>query len=340
MQILRPESITPIGRYLDERRRRPDDAETQIAFASVLLYREREYLAMYSSRWLMGDATPARSPDSPFAPFDLTVEAAGILARSIAVTVSPHVIEPDDLFGLKSEAVEGLARTLRPVNAHALGMLFHVRLLTDVCRFADAIAVAERAVTLDRTAVALALVHRAALLGAAAHEIPSGATIARGAASRARRLVPRPPGGSRWDRRALDALDERMRKHALRIRARVEGDQFTRYVTTELAFCRSERDAALAAFKDARVPKVLRHLIPIARTIGVGDDPCRALLIQRMNARERNAAATEIRASAEAIDRWLASVGPPPYEGEAAAFFWLLAAAEEMHARRPPRSRA
>jgi hypothetical protein len=341
MQILRPESITPIARYLADRRRQPEDAGTQIAFASVLLHREREYRAMYSSQWLMG-ATPAPLPDSPFAPFDLTPEAAAILTRAVAGTLSPHVNEPDDLFGLKGEALEGLAGTLRPVKVHALGALFHVRLLTDVCRFADAIAAAERALTMDRSnaAAALALVHDAALLGAAAGDLPSGESIARGAAARARRIQPRPRGGSRWDRHALDALHERMRQHALRIRVRVEGESFTRYLMTELAFCRSERDAALAAFKDGRVPKALRHLIPLARAIGVGDDPCRALLIGRMTARERNAATADILASAGAIDQWLASVGPPPYEGETAAFFWLREAAEEVGSRPAARARA
>ena len=60
------ESITPIEVYLDLRARQPGSASAQIDFASVLVYREREYLAMFSSRWMMGESRPSRSASSPF----------------------------------------------------------------------------------------------------------------------------------------------------------------------------------------------------------------------------------------------------------------------------------
>ncbi len=48
-----------------------------------------------------------------------------------------------------------------------------------------------------------------------------------------------------------------------------------------------------------------------------------------------------VNAHAAAIDEWLASLGGPPFAGEAAAYFWLLTAAEEIapvrKARRPGR---
>ena len=109
-----------------------------------------------------------------------------------------------------------------------------------------------------------------------------------------------------------------------------EGDAFSRFLSTEAAFCEQERDAALESFDQARVPAALRTLVPLARQIGVGDDGCRAVFMSRMRARDRREAARTIREHGQAIDDWLSSVGPPPYEGEAAAFFWLRAAADEL----------
>ena len=78
VHILRPESITPIGTYLDRRRQHPESFDAQIEFACVLLYRDREYRGMYASGWR--EKKPAPSSDSPFAPFDLTKDAAAELA--------------------------------------------------------------------------------------------------------------------------------------------------------------------------------------------------------------------------------------------------------------------
>jgi hypothetical protein len=69
--------------------------------------------------------------------------------------------------------------------------------------------------------------------------------------------------------------------------------------------------------------------VPLARVLGVGDDPCRALFIRRMPTKERRAAAKRIRDAADAIDAWLKRL-KEPYDGEAPAFFWLRKAAEEI----------
>ena len=53
IHLLRPESITPIATYLDLRAASAASAGAHIDFCSVLLYREREYLAMFSSRWMI-----------------------------------------------------------------------------------------------------------------------------------------------------------------------------------------------------------------------------------------------------------------------------------------------
>jgi hypothetical protein len=290
LHLLRPESITPIARYLERREHNPDSFAAQLELAIVVLYREREYRTMYQSGWLMGTQLPSPAPDSPFAPYDLTEEAAANLRSILGPTDG---LEPDttygapdgadDLFGLKTSAADGLGRTLRPIRSHRFGWVVYARLLQDLRRFSESRKGSKQAVALGE------------------------------------KLEKKP-----------DALDERIRKNAVRIRAAVEGKAFTRYFTTELAFCQSERKAALKGFDAARVPKELRHLVPLARALGVGDDPCRALFVRKIPLRERRAAARAIREAGAAIDAWLALIGGPPFQGEAAAFFWLREAAEEI----------
>jgi hypothetical protein len=263
----------------------------------------------------------------------LTTDAAAELAAvfdSVRTGADDGSDRPDDLFGLKPDAVDGLSRTLRTIQSHGFGWLIYARLLLDLCRFREAIDAAEHAIRLGEGLPGLVILSDAASTGSIGRgAIPDGDAVAQKAEARALRLLPKSKR-HRWMTRTREALDERIRQRALRTRARVEGKRFTRFLTTELAFCQQERKTALASFKSARVPKELRGLIPLARELGVGDDPCRGLFIRKIAARERRAAAQEIRGLATAIDRWLAGLGGAPFEGEAAAFFWLLEAADEL----------
>jgi hypothetical protein len=293
IHLLRRESVTPIARYIARRDEQPDTFDRQLEFATVLLYREREYRSMYRSKWLMGRLRPAPSPDSPFQPYDVTPEAADYLAVLMGDVQSLEVASSaDDLFGLKRSALDGLRRTLRPVKAHAFGWLVASRLHGDLVEPAEATAAAARARDLGEVRLARAFL-------------------------------------ARFVRRALEAFDERIRLRALRARSAVEGAAFTRYVTTERAFCEQERSAALAGFDESRVPAELRPLVPVAHQVGVGDDACRGWFIRRLSARDRRAAKALITEHSAAIDRWLATCDQP-FEGEAAAFFWLRAAGEEL----------
>jgi len=260
----------------------------------VLLYREREYRSMYGSDWLVRGVRPAASPDSPFQPYDLTPEAAdhlGALIDRVRTLDAPP--SPDNLFGLKRSALDGLRRTLRPVKAHAFGWLVMSRLHADLVERVEAAGAAARAGDLGETRLAGALL------------VPLG------------------------NRTALEALEERIRRRALVTRSSVEGAAFTRYLTTEGAFCEQERAAALAAFDESRVPAELRPLVPLVRRVAVGDDACRGRFIRKLPARDRRAAKVLIAEHGAAIDAWLAT-RDQPYEGEAAAFFWLREAGEEL----------
>jgi hypothetical protein len=294
IHLVRRESVTPIARYIARRDEQPDAFDRQLEFATVLLYREREYRSMYSSDWLVRGVRPAASPDSPFQPYDLTPEAANQLAVLIdGVQSLDAPPSPDDLFGLKRSGLDGLRRTLRPVKAHAFGWLVLSRLHADLVERTEAAVAAAQAGDLGETQVASAL------------------------------LAP-------FDNRTtLEAFEERLRRRALATRSAVEGAAFTRYLQTEGAFCEQERAAALAGFDESRVPAELRPLMLLARQIGVGDDGCRAWFIRKLPARERRAAKALIAEHATAIDAWLA-MRNQPYEGEAAAFFWLREAGEEL----------
>jgi len=293
IHLLRRESVTPIAVYIARRDDEPESFDRQLEFATVLLYREREYRSMYGSDWLVRGLRPAASPDSPFQPFDLTPEAADHLAVLLDAVQSLAPPSPDDLFGLKRSALDGLSRALRPVKAHAFGWLVVSRLHADLVEPAAAAAAAARAGDLGETQLAGALL------------LPLG------------------------DRRVLEAFEERIRRRALAARSAVEGAAFTRYLTTEGAFCERERAAALAGFDESRVPAELRPLVSLARHVGVGDDGCRGWFIRKLPARDRRAAKALIAEHGAAVDAWLAT-RDQPYEGEAAAFFWLREAGEEL----------
>jgi hypothetical protein len=293
IHLLRRESITPIGLYIARRDEKPESFDRQLEFGTVLLYREREYRSMHNSAWFGRRERPAPSADSPFQPYDITPEAAAILIALFDGSESWVLSAPDDLFGLKPSAIEGLRRTLRPVKAHAFGWLVLTRLHADMADPAGASAAAARGRDLGEGRLAAAL---------------------------------RQSGS---DLKSTQAFDERVRRRALSARGAVEGAAFTRYVTTEGAFCEQERAAALAGFDESRVPAGLRPLVPLARQLGVGDDPCRGWFMRKLPARERRAAKAAIAEHADAIDAWLAT-REEPYEAEAAAFFWLREAGEEM----------
>ena len=289
IHLLRRESVTPIAIYIARCHEQPASFGRWLDFAALLLYREREYRSMYRSGWVFGRLKPAPAADSPFQPYDLTAEAAGHLADAMQVHAP---LSPDDLFGLKRPALDGLRRTLRPIKAHAFGWRVAARLHGDLLEQTEADAAEARAADLGQTS------------------IKGGASVAHYG-------------------KAMELLNERVRQRALRTRTAVEGDAFTRFLTTEGAFCERERAAALAQFDEANVPAALRSLVPLARQLGVGDDACRGWFIRKMPRRARMAASKAIADHAQAIDAWLATCNQP-HEGEAAAFFWLRAAGEEL----------
>ncbi|MDJ0878377.1 MAG: hypothetical protein QNI86_07170, partial [Halieaceae bacterium] len=80
------------------------------------------------------------------------------------------------------------------------------------------------------------------------------------------------------------------------------------------------------------VPAEFRHLIPWILRLGVGDDPCRALVTEALDQGEREQAVEAFSAHAAAINAWLDSFGDESFPPEAAAFLYSLLALEELQA--------
>lgn len=331
IHILRPESVTPIERHFE---RVESGAASPAEFACVLLYREREYRAMYSGAW-RPEHLPQPGEAGPFAPYALTREAADAIATTVRQTwgleTTTGSLPREDPFGLKEQALTRLRRVLARSKRHAFAHLVAARLATDLCEYQDAIDLARQAIAAGADPITARAVEQQAALLAPQNASFDAAAVAAAAARDARaRLVKEKKWRHDWDRRTLERLDEQVRRRALAARAAAEGTRFTRYLTTEAGYCERERREALAGFDRAAVPQDLRALIAVARRFGVGDDVCRALFIRKAPAADRKAAIAAVDAAADRIDRWLKSESGPPYRREAAAFFWLLEAVEEM----------
>jgi hypothetical protein len=78
------------------------------------------------------------------------------------------------------------------------------------------------------------------------------------------------------------------------------------------------------------VPESFRELRPLARRYRVGDDPCRGYFISKTPKRERLRHLEQASPHLDDIQRWLDTYTPGSLPPEAAAFFWLLEALEEM----------
>lgn len=328
VHILCKESVTPIERYLAASAAAPRSHARQKEVAALVLTREREYRGLFSR---MGLVDRAQDDGTAFAPFPLTAAGATALARLYALEASAIQEPPGfDLFGLKADVAARLRATLRPVAAHGLGWLLLSQLLDDLARFDEAMDAARQAIESGETLQGLALLWSAAIGAARGDDGSPAYAVARRAERQGRaalRAAKRSPRD--WPQRLRDAFDERVRQLAARTRAREEGDAFTKYWTTERAFCESQRAAGLKGFDESRVPPEFRPLIPLAQAFGVGDDVCRGLFLKQISRAERATMKEQVAPHATAVQQWLDSLGGPPYGVESSCFFWLLEAAEE-----------
>jgi hypothetical protein len=78
------------------------------------------------------------------------------------------------------------------------------------------------------------------------------------------------------------------------------------------------------------VPEGLRHLVPLAKKWGIGDDVERGEFIERASDADRQALMDAIAPHQNEITAWLDSFGTSPMTDEAAAFMYMQLAVEEM----------
>jgi hypothetical protein len=315
--VISLESLPPLEPYLADRRSRPHDTKAQLTFAAMLFERETYYTAMYTPWGQFGDKPPS-AHERAWQPYPATDEGRRTLAasRHLDGDATQRVF---DLFGLKSEALAGLQAVLRPRKAALSGYLVAARFSIDLCRYDEALAALDQA---ER----LAPDHRIAL--AYRYE----ALLMKGDSEAIERRI-RKVFGPRWSSplaRAREEHDAQIRRHAWRARTAAEGERFTRFLKTERQWCEEERDRTLGALDEAAVPESLRGLLPLARRYGVGDDPCRAYFISRTPKAEHKRHLAQAAPHLEAIQQWVDTYKPEALPPEAAAFFWLLEALEEM----------
>jgi hypothetical protein len=78
------------------------------------------------------------------------------------------------------------------------------------------------------------------------------------------------------------------------------------------------------------VPERFRHLLPLASRFGIGDDVCRAHFIRKAPKREQKHHLAQAEPHLDDIKRWVDTYEADSLPPEAALFFWLLVALEEM----------
>jgi hypothetical protein len=320
------EGLPSLEPFLTAKRAAPECYADQLALAVILLERETYYTALYGADRASGAEPPAEH-DRFWQTFPATAAGREALGWRRQLSAGAGPPPPLDLFGLKAEALAGLEATLRPRSSHVTGALLAAAFAIDLEEHARAVAAAER--VLQRSPS-----HRGALafsytaLTLAADRDRAFSTRLRAAEKRARTAF-----GTSWMNALVRALDRHtleVRRLAWRLRTDLEGDRFTRFLKTEGQFCEDARAHAMANFAELDVPEALRELTPLARQLGVGDDPCRAHFLRRMSPRERRAALRVAEPLVSAVQDWISHHERGAMPAEVAAFFWLLEALEEM----------
>lgn len=311
------------------RRTDTDNYNAQLVCAAVLFERETYYTALYGPYGAYG-MEPPTTHEAVWQPFPATTAGREALQQRRQPSADSVSELPLDLFGVKAEVLEGLEHTLRPHRSHLLGTLLAAAFAADLEQHAAALALAERALEASP-------LHRGALaftFTAMTRLATANAKVRARARAMEKRV--RATFGDSWMNGVTRAQENHaleVRRLAWRVRADTEGERFTRFLKTEGQFCEGARREAMASFDADHVPEELRDLIPLARRYGVGDDPCRAHFVRRTPARERAAALRLTAPRLDAIQTWVSRFRPELLPPEAAAFFWLLEALEEMRVR-------
>lgn len=319
------DSVPSIEPHLARRRANARDFAAQFALAAILFEREIYFTALYGPNGRYRGHMPAAHA-AAWQPFAATAEGREALRRRWDSATAGEA-QPLDLFGLKSEALLGLERTLRRRKSHLVGTLLAASFAADLERHEQALALADAALRVspsDRAALSIAFdaVTRLSVIQHAARE------RLRSIEARARRAF-----GADWIhglRLEKNAQVLQVRRVAWRVRASAEGERFTRFLKTERQFYEEERERAMSAIQPDLVPETLRDLLPLARRFGVSHAGCRAHFVARTPTSQRKAILRVSIRRLDAIYAWVSCFDPATLSPEVAAFSWLLEAIEDM----------
>lgn len=118
---------------------------------------------------------------------------------------------------------------------------------------------------------------------------------------------------------------------AERIRNSLERGRKRRVAQEELDECQRRQRELKQSFDASRVPASIRALASAASHYGIGDDPCRYLLMKRIPKKERDQLIRRADRLAKKVDEWLDSFGGgDKMSDEAAAFMYLMNGVEEI----------
>jgi hypothetical protein len=322
IRVLSPESITPIEPYLSRCGRPRAGLEASLDFALILLLREQEFVALHVKQVAGGPQFEWPIDPDIWAPHSLTRQGQFWLEADLAQAALVDSISmedrPRDLFGLKRAAADQLEHHHELVDPGITTTPVLFKLWRDLLWWEKVAESAQRWAKKDQRAAA----PRAYWFEAASVlSKSSGDAWAKAAATAERQAQPllakRHRGSALWAIR-------------LTIRKKIEPG-FARFLTTGTELYRAERALAMESFDEAQVPAPLRDLVPLAKELGVGDDPARAYFIGQKTKAKRRTLAALIQAAGPAMDEWLARFDhTKELPIEARAFFWLRAAGEEL----------
>ncbi len=120
-----------------------------------------------------------------------------------------------------------------------------------------------------------------------------------------------------------DAIERSHRVH--------DPEEWARQAESEQRDCFETQEELQDNLNPNQVPDGLHDVMPWAIRLGVGDDVCRSMLVERLTTGERSSLLRVIRKHASSIHSWLDTFQDKPMTPEAAAFMYLLLGVEEKN---------
>lgn len=130
--------------------------------------------------------------------------------------------------------------------------------------------------------------------------------------------------------RARNYLWSGLMDEAERIRNSLERGRKQRVAKEERDECMERQRELEHSFDPSRVPASIRSLAGAASRHGIGDDPCRYLLMKKLPKKEREKLIKQVDGLARKVDQWLNTFGDGQMSTEAAAMMYLLNGVEEI----------